>query len=58
MGVAGKLLDVGFKEDDVPRLVKLAMTTPSLDLLLSLAPIKATEGVIEAIYKDSLKPLC
>jgi len=58
MGVAGKLLDVGFKEDDIPRLVKLATTTPSLDLLLNLAPIKATEGVIEAIYSDSLKPLC
>jgi len=57
LGITEKLADVGFKEGDIPKLVELATTTPSLDLLLKSAPIKATKRVIEAIYKDSLNPL-
>ncbi len=57
VGVPEKLEDVGFTENDVPKLVKLSKETPSLDLLLNLAPVEATEKVIESIYRDSLKPL-
>ncbi len=57
LGVTEKLETVGFAEDDIPRLVELAMTTPSLDLLLSMAPIKATKEVIESIYRDSFRPM-
>jgi alcohol dehydrogenase class IV len=57
LGVTEKLLDAGFKESDIDTLVKLTLTTPSLDLLLNIAPVKATEDVIRKIYQDSLKPL-
>jgi len=57
LGITEKLEDMGFTKDDIPKLVELATTTPSLDLLLSLAPIKATKEVIAKIYEDSLKPL-
>lgn len=54
VGVSNKLRDEGFTEADVEKLVGLAQTTPSLDLLLSLAPNDATRERIEAIYKNSL----
>ncbi len=54
VGVPNKLLDEGFTESDIPKLVELAFTTPSLDFLLSLAPTKATKEVIETIYRESL----
>lgn len=57
VGVTSKLLDQGFDEDVVPKLVRLTRTTPSLDALLSLAPVRATDEVIEDIYRSSLKPL-
>ena len=57
LGITEKLEDAGFTENDVPKLVELALTTPSLDLLLSQAPIKATSETIEKIYRESLKPL-
>lgn len=57
IGITEKLTDVGFSEEDVDKLTELAMTTPSLDLLLSLAPIEATKERIAAIYRDSLYPL-
>ncbi len=57
LGIASKLEDEGFTKNDVEKLVKLAKTTPSLDLLLNSAPIKATDEVIRNIYTDSLKPL-
>lgn len=44
-------------KDDVPTLVKLAKTTPSLDGLLSIAPVEATETVIAKIYEESLNPI-
>ncbi|MGC8820620.1 MAG: iron-containing alcohol dehydrogenase [Fervidobacterium sp.] len=55
MGVTQKLEDEGFKESDVEKLTNLALTTPSLGLLLSVAPIKAEKEVIERIYRNSLK---
>lgn len=57
MGITSKLLDEGFKESDVEKLVKLAMETPSLELLLSMAPVKAEKEVIERIYINSLKKM-
>jgi len=57
VGLTEKLTDVGFTEEDVDRLTELAMTTPSLDLLLSMAPVEATRERIRAIYSDSLHPL-
>ena len=56
LGVKEKLADVGFSEKDIPKLVKLAFETPALDLLLNLAPMKVDENLVEAIYKESLKP--
>ena len=56
VGVKSKLQDEGFTSADVPKLVELAFTTPSLGLLLSLAPNKSTREIVEAIYRDSLVP--
>lgn len=57
VGITDKLEDLGFTEADLDKLVKLAQKTPSLDLLLSMAPIKASPEVIYKIYKESLKPM-
>ncbi|WP_370519588.1 iron-containing alcohol dehydrogenase [Thermococcus sp. JdF3] len=57
IGITEKLADVGFTEADVDRLTQLAMTTPSLDLLLSMAPVEATRERIASIYRDSLYPI-
>lgn len=57
VGCTQKLVDLGFSEADIPELVRLARTTPSLDLLLSMAPVQASEDVIAGIYRDSLAPL-
>ncbi|MBZ4650589.1 iron-containing alcohol dehydrogenase [Thermosipho sp. (in: thermotogales)] len=57
LGVTEKLEDMGFTENDVEKLTKLALETPSLGLLLSMAPIKADEKTIASIYRDSLKPI-
>ena len=57
IGVTSKLEDEGYTEGDVPRLTELALETPSLGLLLSLAPIEADAKVISNIYRQSLRPL-
>ena len=46
--------DEGFTEADIPNLVDLAFTTPSLDGLLAIAPTKATKEAVEEIYRNSL----
>lgn len=56
MGVNQKLEDEGFKESDINRLTELALETPSLGLLLSMAPTPSGESAIKNIYRDSLKP--
>ncbi|NMC55954.1 MAG: iron-containing alcohol dehydrogenase [Eubacteriaceae bacterium] len=53
-GIVTKLSDIGITNDDVPKLVDLAFNTPSLGLLLSMAPVKAERSVVEAIYTDSI----
>jgi alcohol dehydrogenase len=55
VGVTQKLEDEGFTEADIPKLVDLTFTTPSLGLLLSMAPNEATRERVEAIYNDALK---
>ena len=57
VGVPEKLIDEGFKEEDVEKLVDLVYTTPSLAGLLAIAPSGNGRDVVEAIYRDSLKPL-
>lgn len=54
MGITSKLQDEGFSESDIPKLVQLAQETPSLDLLLSLAPTDSGTKTVETIYKESL----
>ena len=54
VGVSEKLKDEGFTEADIPNLVNLAFTTPSLDGLLAIAPTKATKEAVEEIYRNSL----
>ena len=54
VGVPSKLKDEGFSETDIPNLVNLAFTTPSLDGLLAIAPTKATKDAVEEIYRNSL----
>lgn len=54
VGVPEKLKDEGFSNEDIPTLVNLAFTTPSLDGLLSIAPTEATKDAVESIYKNSL----
>lgn len=57
VGVPEKLEDEGFKEEDVSKLVDLVYTTPSLAGLLDIAPSGNGRDVVEAIYRNSLKPL-
>lgn len=57
VGVTEKLADEGFGEGDIARLVELAENTPSLGLMLSVAPVPSTPERIGAIYRQSLKPM-
>ena len=52
-----KLGDCGFSEEDVPSLVDLTKKTPSLTTLLEMAPTRATDEVIAAIYLTSMGPM-
>lgn len=54
VGVPNRLRDEGFTEVDIPNLVNLAFTTPSLDGLLAIAPTDATKEAVEEIYRNSL----
>lgn len=54
VGVPNKLRDEGFTETDIPNLVNLAFTTPSLDGLLGIAPTEATKEAVAQIYTNSL----
>ncbi len=57
VGVAQKLTDEGFGEGDIERLCDLVEKTPSLGLLLSVAPVPGTRDRVAAIYRESLTPL-
>ncbi len=55
IGIKEKLEDLGFKNDDVEKLSKLAFETPSLGMLLGLAPNEATKENVCRIYETSMK---
>lgn len=55
MGATQKLVDEGFSEADIDKIVDLTFNTPSLDLLLSIAPIEATKEVVGNIFRESLE---
>jgi alcohol dehydrogenase class IV len=57
LGVTSKLRDEGYAPTDLDRLTDLALETPSLGLLLSLAPIPADRTVVHEIYAESLAPM-
>lgn len=54
VGIKQHLVEEGFSEADLDKLVQLTFETPSLGLLLSMAPIQATKEVVRKIYADSL----
>ena len=54
IGIKSQLKDEGFGEDTVEKLVNLAFETPSLDTLLSIAPVKADKESVRNIYTNSL----
>ncbi|MCK7484448.1 MAG: hypothetical protein MZU97_02020 [Bacillus subtilis] len=49
-----ELEDEGFSENDISKLVDLALNTPSLSMLIGLAPMETTPKTIETIYRESL----
>jgi len=53
VGVPERMGNLGFTKADVPKLVKLAFETPSLQLLLSCSPIGSSEEIVEQIYNES-----
>lgn len=57
VGVTEKLSDEGFTDDDVEKLTNLVFTTPSLPVLLSVAPVEATAEVVAQTYRDALNRL-
>lgn len=57
MGITSKLMDEGYTEADLDRLTRLTRETPSLGMLLDLAPVEATSDVVRKIYADSLRSL-
>jgi alcohol dehydrogenase len=57
VGANRKLVEEGFGEADVPKLVDLVFSTPSLTALLGVAPTEATRETVEKIYRESLAPM-
>lgn len=57
IGLTSKLTNEGFTAADLDNLTRLAQETPSLGLLLSLAPVDATADVVHSIYERSLKSM-
>ena len=55
MGATKKLVDEGFSEADIDKIVDLTFNTPSLDLLLSIAPVEATKEVVGNIFREALQ---
>lgn len=54
IGIDKSLADEGFAENDLDKLTELVFETPSLQLLLSVAPIPGTKETVREIYKNSL----
>lgn len=54
MGIEPGLRNIGFDESAVEKLTDLAFNTPSLGMLLGLAPVEATNESVSEIYMNSL----
>ena len=57
LGVTRKLTDLGISEADVDKFCDLVEQTPSLGLLLSVAPVKGSRERVARIYRNSLRPM-
>lgn len=57
LNVSEKLEDVGLTAADIDRLCELVEKTPSLGLMLSLAPVEGTRERVATIYRNSLQRL-
>lgn len=53
VGVTQTLSNLGFTQYDIDKLTKLTFDTPSLGLLLSMAPIEASKELVKQIYQES-----
>lgn len=53
MDIEPSLTNIGFNESDIEKLTNLAFETPSLGLLLGVAPVAATKESVTNIYKNS-----
>lgn len=56
VGIDKKLSDYGFTEAHWPEYLRLLRTTTPLPLLLSVAPVEATDETLHRIYTESLTP--
>ena len=57
VGVPQKLEDIGVTAADVDKFCDLVEQTPSLGLLISVAPVEGTRERVARIYNNSLKPM-
>ncbi|MDE8731333.1 alcohol dehydrogenase, partial [Desulfovibrio desulfuricans] len=57
VGVPQKLEDLGVIAADVDKFCDLVEQTPSLGLLISVAPVEGTRERVARIYNNSLKPM-
>ena len=57
LGVKQKLLDLGVQESDVEDFCNFIEQTPSLGLLLSVAPVMSSRQRLARIYTNSLRPM-
>lgn len=57
VGVPQKLEDIGVTATDVDKFCDLVEQTPSLGLLISVAPVEGTRERVARIYNNSLKPM-
>lgn len=53
VGITQRMGDLGFTKQDVPKLVKLAFETPTLQLLLDCSPVGCGADLVERIYTES-----
>lgn len=57
LGITQKLLDLGVQEFDVEEFCNFVEQTPSLGLLLSVAPVSVSRQLVARIYTESLRPM-
>lgn len=54
IGINPGLVNIGFAKSDIAKLTDLAFNTPSLGMLLGLAPVKADHSSVTSIFMNSL----